>query len=130
MLIGSLVLRVIASMVGEAGYPLYLTAVAGTSAAALVNYRLAGAAIVALGGCLNLIVVLVNHGMPVDPAAVAMVGAQMPRDSLHVALGASTLLAVLADVIPVAIVRSVYSVGDVFIAFGGFVVPFSILARR
>lgn len=130
VLIGSLLLRTIASFLGDASYPLYLAALGGTVIGAAVNYRLTGAILVALGGSLNLIVVLLNHGMPVDPGAVAMVSAQIPRDALHVALDAGTRLSFLADIIPVGVVRSVYSVGDVAIAVGGFTVPFVLFARR
>ena len=130
LLIGSLLIRGVASFLGESGYPVYVVALAGTAAAAAANYRLVGAAFVAFGGSLNLAVVLLNRGMPVDSGALAIVGAQMPRDALHVVLDASTRLAVFADAIPVGVVRSVYSVGDIFIAIGGFLVPFALLARR
>ena len=105
-------------------------ALAGTAVAAAANYKLIGALFVAFGGSLNLAVVLLNRGMPVDVAALAVAGVQMPRDALHVVLDASMRLAPLADVIPVPLVRSVYSVGDVLIAVGGFLVPFAILARK
>lgn len=130
LLIGALAIRGVASLLGESGYLAYLTALAATAVAAAANYRLTGAVVVTLGGCLNLAVVLANRGMPVDPEALAIAGVQMPRDALHVVLDASTRLAVLADVIPVGLVRSVYSVGDVLIAIGGFLVPFALLARR
>jgi hypothetical protein len=130
LLIASLVARVVASFLGDAGYPLYLLALGGTTLAGVANFRLTGSILVAIGGCLNLLVVLLNHGMPVDPGALVVAGAQMPHDALHVVLGAHTLLAILADVIPVGVVRSVYSVGDVVIAIGGFLVPFAILSRR
>lgn len=130
LLIGSLLIRVLAPLVGDAGYPIYVAALTGTAVAAAANYKLTGAPVVALGGSLNLIVVLLNRGMPVDPSSLAAVGAQMPGDALHVYLDASTRVAVLADVIPVALIRSVYSVGDVVIAIGGFMVPFVLLARR
>ena len=54
----------------------------------------------------------------------------MPTDALHVPVTAATLLVGLADVIPVAIARAVYSVGDLCIALGGFIVPFVLLIRR
>ena len=130
ILIGSVILRAVASLAGDAGYPLYVAALAGTTAAATANYRLTGALLVAFGGGLNLIVVLLNRGMPVDPGVLASVGAQMPRDALHVVLDAGTRLGALADVIPVAVVRSVYSIGDVFIALGGFLAPLVLFARR
>ena len=130
LLIGSLAIRGIASFLGETGYALYVAALAGTAVAAAANYKLTGAVFVAFGGCLNLAVVLLNRGMPVDATALAIAGVQMPHDALHVVLDASTRLGVLADVIPMALVRSAYSVGDVFIAIGGFVVPFALLTRR
>jgi hypothetical protein len=130
LLLASLFIRVVASLVGEAGYVLYVGALAGTAVAAAANYRLAGAPLIALGGCLNLAVVLANGGMPVDGAALATAGAHMPHDALHVALDAGSRLGVLADVIPIPVVRSVYSIGDVLIAIGGFLVPFVLLARR
>lgn len=130
VLVGSLLLRAVASYVGDAGYVIYLMALLGTSAAAAANYKLTGAALVALGGCLNLATVVLNGGMPVDPGALSVVGASMPHDALHVLLNADTRLSFLADVIPIGLVRSVYSVGDVFIAVGGFLVPFTLFVRR
>ena len=127
---GALLIRGVASFLGEAGYLVYVAALMGTAAAAAANYRLVGAVFVSFGGCLNLAVVVLNRGMPVDRGALAIVGAEMPRDALHVVLDASTRLAFLADAIPVGVVRSVYSVGDIFIAIGGFLVPFAILTRR
>jgi hypothetical protein len=130
VLIGSFVVRALASFVGDAGFVLYVAALAGTSAAAAANHRLTGAMLVAFGGCLNLIVVLLNHGMPVDAGALISAGAQMPHDALHVVLDGRTSLAVLADVIPMAAFRSVYSIGDLFIAIGGFLVPLTLFVRR
>jgi hypothetical protein len=85
---------------------------------------------VALGGVLNLAVVLLNHGMPVDPGALAAASASMPTDALHVTVTGATVLVSLADVIPVSLAHAVYSVGDVCIALGGFLVPFVLLIRR
>ena len=130
LLIAGLLARAAASLVPAIGFPLYLFALASTVAGAAANVRLTGAALVAVGGALNLVVVLLNHGMPVDPAAVAAAGAVMPTDALHVALSEATRLAALGDVVPVAIARAVYSAGDLCIALGGFVVPFAMLARR
>lgn len=130
LLIGSLAVRGIASFSGESGYALYVAALAGTAVSAAANYKLTGALFVAVGGSLNLAVVLLNRGMPVDVAALAIAGVQMPHDALHVVLDAGTRFAALADLIPVSLVRSVYSAGDVLIAIGGFLVPFAVLARR
>jgi hypothetical protein len=130
VLLGSLVLRAIAPFFGTAGLPMYDAALLGTSVSALMNPRLVGASLVAVGGLLNLSVVLLNAGMPVDLNAVASAGAQMPLDGLHRNLTPGSQLGLLADIIPIALVRGVYSVGDVVIASGAFLVPFLALARR
>ncbi|HEV2249101.1 MAG TPA: DUF5317 family protein [Candidatus Limnocylindria bacterium] len=130
LLIAGLVARAAASVVPPIAFPLYLFALAGTAASAAVNRRLAGALLVALGGALNLLVVLLNHGMPVDAGAVVAAAASMPADALHVPLTGATVFPALADVIPVPIARSVYSLGDFCIALGGFLVPFVLLIRR
>lgn len=130
LLVAGLLARALAGAVPAIGFPLYLFALAGTAASAAANVRLTGAALVAIGGALNLTVVALNHGMPVDPAAVAAAGAAMPSDPLHVTLTGATVLGALSDVIPVPLARAVYSVGDLCIAVGGFFVPFLLLARR
>jgi hypothetical protein len=130
VLLGSLVVRAIAPFADGFAYPLYVAALAGTVFAASANLALRGALLVALGGLLNLAVVIANGGMPVDPAAVALAGTRMPTDALHVQMVDSSVLAPLGDVIPVGIVRNVYSVGDILIAAGGFVVPFMLLSRK
>ena len=130
VLIGSLALRALAPLVPAIGFPLYVGALAGTSISAAVNMRLVGTGLIAVGGFLNLVVVLANGGMPVDAAALAIAGAQMPQDTLHLVLDGSTRLAGLSDVIPLPLLRGVYSVGDVIIAAGGFLLPFLILVRR
>ena len=130
LLIAGLLARGLAPLVPAVGFPLYVFALAGTAVGAAANVRLVGAALVAFGGALNLAVVLLNHGMPVDPGAVAAASASMPTDALHVTVTGATILAALADVIPVAIAHAVYSVGDVCIALGGFLVPFVLLIRR
>jgi hypothetical protein len=130
LLLGALLARAVAPFVPVAAFSLYVFALAGTAVGAAVNLRLTGAALVALGGALNLAVVLLNHGMPVDAGAVASAAGSMPTDALHVPLTDSTALKPLADVIAVPIARAAYSVGDVCIALGGFLVPFVLLIRR
>jgi hypothetical protein len=130
LLIAGVGARAIAPLVPSAALALYVFAIAATAIGAAANVRLAGAGLVALGGALNLAVVLLNHGMPVDPAAIVVAMASMPSDALHVVITESTQLGALADVIPVAPVRAVYSIGDFCIALGGFLVPFVLLIRR
>ena len=130
LLIAGLFARGIAPFIPVIAFPLFVFALAGTVAGAAANIRLTGAALVALGGALNLGVVLLNHGMPVDAGAVAAAAASMPTDALHVTVSDATVLTALADVIPVPIAHAVYSVGDFCIALGGFLVPFVLLIRR
>jgi len=130
LLIGGVALRSAAPLVPAIGLPLYIAALGGTALAAALNARLIGAALIAAGVLMNLAVVLVNQGMPVDPAAVSLVGGRMPTDALHYALDRSSQLTALADIIPVQVFSGVYSAGDVVIAAGGFLLPFLVLARR
>jgi hypothetical protein len=130
LLIAGLLVRAVAPFASSIALPLYVFALASTAIGAAANIRLTGAALVALGGALNLAVVLLNHGMPVDAGAVAAAGASMPTDALHVTIGDATLLWPLADVIAVPVAHAVYSAGDFCIALGGFLVPFVLLIRR
>ena len=122
--------RVLAALATPIAFPLYVFALAATAVGAAANVRLTGAALIAIGGALNLAVVVLNHGMPVDPGALAAASASAPTDALHVAVTGSTVLVALADVIPVLPAHAVYSMGDFLIAVGGFVVPFALLVRR
>lgn len=123
-------LRAAAPLLGDLSVVAYVIAFGGITAVALADRRIPGMSLIAAGATLNAIVVAVNLGMPVDPGAVAAAGATMPSDRLHVELGPATRFPQLADVIPVALFRGVYSVGDVLLAFGGFWVPAAWMRRR
>ena len=126
----ALAIRVAALIVG---FPLaaHVTAILLTSAIAARNWRIAGAVLIALGSAMNAVVILLNGGMPFDAEAAASVGAQaLQTDSLHHHISPATKFPWLADVIPVAPFRAVYSVGDVVIAAGGFWIPFAALRRK
>ncbi len=117
-------LRAIGTVFPLAPLGLYVIALVGTALVATLNWRLPGAALVAIGTSMNLMVVFANRGMPFDAGSAVGVGAPLPNDSLHVLMGPETKLPFLADVIPVGGIRSVYSVGDFLIAVGGFLIPF------
>jgi MFS family permease len=102
----------------------YAVSLLGVGLVAARNWRLPGAALIAVGTFSNFLPVVLNGGMPYDLASVASAGAPLPSDDFHIAAGESTRLPFLADVIPVALVRSVFSAGDLLIAFGGFLIPF------
>ena len=99
-------------------------------AVAIVNRGLPGAVLIALGSLLNLLVILVNGGMPVDAAAISATPNDPPIDGFHVLLDSSTRLVYLADVIGVPVVNSVYSVGDLAVAIGGFWTTFRLVRRQ
>src|SRR5438552_786668 len=98
LVVVGLAARAIAALATPIAFPLYVFALIGTAAGAAANIRLSGAVLIAIGGALNLAVVLLNQGMPVDQGALATAAASMPTDALHVAVTNSTVLAELADV--------------------------------
>lgn len=95
-----------------------------------LNYRLRGATVIAIGIALNLLVIAVNGGMPVSAEAAAAAGLHVQNDGLHILLTEWTVLPLLADVLPVAPFRNVYSAGDVLLAIGGFWLPYSLLRGK
>lgn len=128
-LVIAVVTRLLAPSLGDLAAAAYVVAFAGIVAVAIANRRLPGMGYVAAGSALNLLVVAANGGMPVDPEAAAFANVGVPEDGLHRTLDQETRLPLLADVIPVGLFRSVYSVGDVLLAFGGFWLPFIWLRR-
>jgi hypothetical protein len=92
--------------------------------------------LLAVGWALNLVVMLPNRGMPVSSVALDRIGAPSEVDvtdgSLykHVHADRDTTLPWLGDVIPVAPLGVVVSVGDVVMALGGFLLLAAGMARR
>lgn len=76
--------------------PFYLASHGAILAVVVVNRGTSGMALVGIGALSNLSVVALNGG----------------------------ILGLLADIIPVAFVHNVHSVGDILIAAGGFWLPF------
>jgi hypothetical protein len=107
-----------------------LLGIALTTVFAAANWRLPGAPLVALGSLLNLTVILVNGAMPVDVEMLGAAGGRLREDAIHEPLSDGSVLPILADIIIVPFVRAAYSIGDVFIAIGGFLLPFVTLTRR
>jgi hypothetical protein len=109
---------------------MYLVGIALTTVFAAANWRLPGAPLVALGSLLNLVVIVANGAMPVDVELLEAAGGRLPEDALHEIIGNQSILPILADIIVIPFVRAAYSIGDVFIAIGGFLLPFVTLTRR
>ena len=103
---------------------IYVAGLAGIGLVAAANYRVPGAALIAIGTFSNVLVIALNAGMPYDPVTVTSVGAALPTDSLHIPITSHTSLAFLSDIVPFGIVSRVYSIGDFILAFGGFLIPF------
>jgi DHA3 family macrolide efflux protein-like MFS transporter len=117
-------LRLIGYFVPASPLAVYVIGLICVAIVAARNWRLPGAALISVGTFSNVLVVLVNSGMPVDMTVAAEIGAVPPPNGLHIELGPGTILPFLSDIIPVGIVPSMYSVGDFLIAFGGFLIPF------
>src|SRR2546428_9254548 len=100
----------------------YIAGLFGIGLVAALNWRVAGAALIAIGTFANVAVAAANMGMPYDSLTSGAVAAPVPGDSLHIPLNSTTQLAFLADIIPFGIGHAVYSVGDLLVAFGGFLI--------
>ena len=120
----AIVLRLAAPLAPLVPLPFYLASFSAILVVVLVNRGIPGMPLIGIGALSNLAVVALNGGMPVDLGAVAVAGASAPHDPLHLTLDAGSRLGFLADVIPVALVRNVYSAGDILVAAGGFWLPF------
>jgi MFS family permease len=124
LLVVAAALRLVTVFEPHAELSVYLLGLAGIGAAAALNWRLAGAALIAIGTAANVLAILVNGGMPYDAVMANAVGAPIPTDGLHVVLTPATHLPFLTDIIPFGVGHAVYSIGDFLIAFGGFLIPF------
>jgi MFS family permease len=116
-------LRLLGYVVPTSPLAVYFVGLLCVAVVAAANWRLPGAALISVGTFSNVLVVLVNSGMPVDMAVAASIDAVPPPNGLHIELGPGTTFPFLADIIPVGI-AGMYSVGDFLIAFGGFLIPF------
>ena len=111
---------------GSFGEPLHILSYLLLGAFAWANRRIAGLPIVALGGLLNFVCITVNGGvMPADPDALAAIGRSPSSDEfINSTALADPKLAFLGDIIPTPAswpVSNVYSVGDLLILTGAFV---------
>ena len=111
---------------GPFGEPLHVLSYLLLGAFAWFNRRITGLPVVALGGLLNFVCITVNGGvMPADPAALEAIGRTPTSDEF---INSTALedpkLAFLGDIIPTPAswpLSNVYSVGDLLILTGAFV---------
>lgn len=104
---------------------------------AAANLHAAGMGLVGLGIALNMTTIAVNAGMPVRAEAMVTAGVVAAEDVGAVDLGgkhhledADDRLMIISDVLPVAALDEVVSMGDVVMAIGLAVVLAHLLHRR
>jgi hypothetical protein len=115
---------------GIAMFWTWVAGMAGIACLAFANGRRPGMAMMGVGVVLNMLVIVLNRGMPVSVEVMRAVGfagdaaTTLRGDVFHGLLGEGTRLGVLADILPVpgpSFVRAVMSVGDVVLVSGSAV---------
>ncbi len=136
-LVGGLVLTLLVDLVGWSGWFVTLLSVLATSALlafAVLNIRVGGMVLVVAGLGLNLVVTVLNWGMPVSVAALRSSGAVDATTAASLTLtggrtvAAGARLGFLGDVIPLPW-GQVISIGDVSVLVGLALVTASLLRR-
>jgi len=119
--------------IGELGVPIYVLSTGLVALAVLLNRRITGMPLVALGAISNLAAIVANGGyMPASAAAMAALGKTAPTVYSNSAIVHDPWLWPLTDIfalptwLPGA---NVFSIGDVLIALGVIVVIVSAMRR-
>jgi hypothetical protein len=123
----------VAERVGAAGPALYVVSTLCVGAAVVRNLDLPGLPLVVLGAVSNMAAILANGGfMPAAPGALASLGKTAPTIYSNSAVVAAPALEPLTDVfalprwLPFA---NVFSIGDVLLAIGIFVLIVVVMRR-
>jgi hypothetical protein len=120
-------------VVGDAGPPIYVISTGAVIAAVLLNLRITGMAIVAMGAISNLTAIVLNGGyMPADPGAMAALGKLEPTVYSNSAVVPDPVVRPLTDIFALPTwmpFANVFSVGDVLIAAGVVVVIVAAMRR-
>jgi hypothetical protein len=107
---------------GGVGEVIYVASTAAVLLAVLLNLRIPGMALIALGAASNLAAIVANGGiMPTTEAALAAAGLEPTDDFSNSAVLEDPALAPLTDVYaipPWLPFHNVFSIGDVLIAVG------------
>jgi len=120
------IVSILPGSLGPFSEPLHIASYLLLGAFAWLNRRLTGLPVIALGGLSNFLCIMVNGGvMPADPDALGAIGRTPASDEF---INSTALehpkLAFLGDIIPTPAswpVANVYSVGDLLILTGAFV---------
>ncbi|MEZ5238471.1 MAG: DUF5317 family protein [Microthrixaceae bacterium] len=131
-------LLVVTDLLGPQGWPgvvMRIIALGLVTGFAVLNLRTGGMVLVAVGFALNLLVTVLNWGMPVSTSALTSSGiAQDPEAAANLALSGGrevadgALLGFLGDVIPLPW-GQVVSIGDIIWLVGLALVTASVLRR-
>ena len=121
-----LIVSVVPGDIGSWAEPLHVASYVLLGAFAWANRRLAGVPIIALGGLSNFVAITANGGvMPADPDAMASIGRTVREgEFINSTVVEHPRLAFLGDIIATPAswpVHNVYSVGDLLILTGAFV---------
>ncbi len=121
-----LIISIIPGLLGPLGEPLHMASYVLLGAFAWSNRHIAGLPIIALGGLLNLVCITANGGvMPSDPGAMASIGRTAASGEFDNSTAvADPKLAFLGDIIATPAswpVHNIYSIGDVLILAGAFI---------
>jgi Family of unknown function (DUF5317) len=123
----------LATIVGDAGPPIYVASTAAVLVAVLRNLDLTGLPIVAIGAASNLVAIVANGGyMPADPDALASIGGIAPGYS-NSSITPDPVLRPLTDIfaIPAWVpFANVFSIGDVLLGIGVAVTIAAGMRRR
>jgi hypothetical protein len=123
----------ITDIVGELGPPIYMISTGVVIASVLMNLRITGMAVVALGAISNLLAIALNGGyMPADAGAMAALGKTAPTTYSNSAIVAEPVLKPLTDIfaLPTWVpFTNVFSVGDVLISIGVVIVIAAAMRR-
>lgn len=107
---------------GDLGPAVYVASTAAVLAVVLLNSRLPGLPVVAVGAALNLAAIVANGGyMPADPGALAAAGLEATTGPSNSIVTATPALAPLTDIFalpPWVPFTNIFSVGDVVLGLG------------
>jgi hypothetical protein len=120
------IVSILPGSIGALGEPLHMASYLLLGVFAVLNRGIAGLPVIALGGLSNFICITVNGGvMPADPDALRAIGRSPSSDEfINSTALAHPKLALLGDIIPTPAswpVTNIYSVGDVLILGGAFI---------
>jgi hypothetical protein len=124
----------VTEVIGDLGPPIYVLSTAVVIGAVLMNARITGMPVIALGAISNLTAIVANGGyMPADAGAMASLGRGEPTTYSNSTILAEPALRPLTDifVLPAWVpFTNVFSIGDVLIALGVVIVIVSAMRRR